>query len=248
MSNPVVYERTIASGEASGSVEKGIQLRAGCFARQFGDSDWTKLRVGILFRLANVDQSTLYTLYGQPRFCVGFCNGTTKIPGDQTWDNWIAAVTTTTELPNTTNDHYTVYAGVTQERFNCYTGSAGYTTADLRNEVGDYRGGTITYLNSKTSSADMFFVDIEKMDTDVFQFSEFYRNSPSTNAGDYPTDVEFEAAVQSTTPSYSGYAYVAFANYVSSSHSSYPLNSVFVWWERTDHPIEIVKLYVVRLS
>lgn len=103
MANPITYERLITAGSAAGNTEHGIRIQNGCFAREFGTSEWTHIRVGIRYRFFDINKTGLTSIDGEPIFAVGFCNGTNNIPGDENWNNWVGVVTRGTSLLITDN-------------------------------------------------------------------------------------------------------------------------------------------------
>ena len=253
MANPIIYERTIASGDVDGTVEKGVRLSNGCFARQFGTSDWNQIRVGIRYRILDIEGTGATSITGDPAFVLGFCNGTDGFPGgNSTWNNHVFIRTQDTGWSLVTN-LWQIYTN-TLYNMNIWTGSAGNNSMNnLRNNVGqtvlDF--GTLLYASTATSSASITFFDLYKKGTEVYGGAIFGRNG-SSNPFEYVSDANFITALETPSPTLSNYLYTNYAansaNNFSSSTDTYPLNTVFVYWQYTNPVVEIIDLYVSRLA
>ena len=255
MTNPITYERYITAGSAAGTTEKGIRVSNGCFARQFGTSNWSRIRLGMRYRFLDVNGTGLTSVSGVPRFSFGFCSGTDNIPGDQSWDSWVSMTSVASSWTiSILNSYINMYTSTTYNMW-LHTGS-NYSITDLNNGIGTfglYDWNTAFYSAYETSSLGMVFLDLHKQSgtDEVFRYSMFGRYT-TTAVTEYVSDVDFQTQLQSLSPSYTNYLYRDYSTSPSYNFSSsvltYPLNSVFVYVDRSDPVLEITDLYVVRLA
>lgn len=247
MSAPTIGSNLIASGTASGSTETFIEVVNGSFVRQFGLTNWNRLRLAMRYRwyetplyLAGI--SSLADLQPNNQFYVGFCNGTGSIPGDQYIQNFIGicpqdGLGFSRVSFSGVIVYYTNYAKTIR------------ITGNVKTDLGYANGGNYWYHETYTSSLETVFVDLVRVGTDNVTMNFFGKATNSSLNEYYPT-ANFLIDMMSTTPARSSYVWItgytgAFAHNETVSGS---LNSICVSWNRDFPKVQITDLYVIRLA
>jgi len=246
MPEPIISSLIPTTGSNSGSVEKFIQISNGCFARTFGNSDWTTIRMAVRWRLVYLTGSTA-NITGDPDWAWGFCHGTINIPGTKYVQNFVGM-----KLDDTTVSILADNAGyrLDYNRWATRTsGSVSYT------EYAQTHGSVISYetIPSATSSIDAMFFDITRGPDSGSYTASFYRQYGSfvRNSIDYYSLANFLTDIESLVPGRSGWSRVSYSSqsYFIIDETTYgELDSVCVWWGKSDPVFQIEDLYVVRLE
>lgn len=233
MSAPVIIQRVIG-----GSTETAIQLNNGQFGRPITlPTGWGTIRVGL--RLHFTDSGA--DLTGTPNFAVGFGNGTTNMVGDLTTNNWIGIMPTVSWARTSASPpFYNLGGGTVNPRL--------FTKIGTTFTSGSYMQAGFTYLSASaggpTPGRQLYFLDIQK-------------GSPNYSGANFApingTIIDQSAATFLTlminsAPSLSNYNYSGFDAAIAFSESTYPLNAVQIWWDRSDSLLEICDLAVAVLA
>jgi len=246
--SPYIYQKLILSGSMSGSYEQGVRFSNSAFARTFGISNWTKIRLGFRYRVQLTGSSLKDSgiLSGAPRFTFGFCHGTDYIPGDWYVEQFIGFGW---------NDDNTVLssgmfqiAGNNNINTNLVTSSA--TAGITYSKYDDAKSfGQALYITTGSYAADILFMDIERSPSgsSIFKASMFGRTTSATSSYYYPYE-NFITDLQVSVPSRINYSYVQLTGITMSQEPTYPLDSICFMSDRTDPEIEIIDVYVVRLT
>lgn len=244
---PTIGSNLIASGIMSGSNETYIEVVNGCFVRQFGVTNWNRLRLAMRYRWREhpvyVAGGGATDLSPNCQFYVGFCNGTSSIPGDQYCQNFIG-VCPQDGISFSRNIYVNPYPV-----FNSNYAKTIRITGNVKTDFGYASGGNYWYQETATGSCGAVFVELQRVGTDNVRLNWFGKMTNSAMGEYYPT-ANFVIDLMSTTPSRTAYSWQAgyagtFPHYEAESGS---MNAVCVSWNR-DHPrVQILDLYVVRIA
>jgi hypothetical protein len=246
MAEPYIFRVIPTSGDGSGSVEQGIAIRNGCFAREFGFSAWKKIRVAMRLRL--IPQATPVDIPSDNSLAIGFCNGVENIPGTSYINNFAGV-----GCPGTITYYSSAPAYRIDESYwiTATTGSS-FKYWSRMDGIGSYSRFWFTHT---TASCLLFFVDVERGNTSTEYTGSMYTWFTS----DYITGVRpntttwfdtgsLVADASTVTPSRTRYSYHSYANSnMLDEAANGEFNAVCVYWGREDATLEILDLYVVRL-
>ena len=252
MAEPIIFQLTPTTGSASGSLETGITLKNGCFARQFGFSSWNKIRLGMRIRF--VPTGSIATVVASP-FTVGFCNGIENIPGTSFINNFVGFTTYNFTSTPTLVRHSSNDAWYYQQSY-WATAASGSTFKHL-GRIDGLAAYSKFCVSAQTASCVSFFVDVERGPTPTTFTGSVYTWYVQDYAvlATYPTLItfmslaNFQYDVLTSVPSRTRYLYNSFrTGSMTNEATDGELNSVCVWWGREDPVLQILDLYVVRLA
>lgn len=245
---PTIGSNLIASGTASGSNETFIEVVNGMFVRQFGITSWQKIRLAMRYRwwenptyLAGYS-GTIPDIMPNQQFYVGFCNGTSSVPGDQYVQNFIGICPL---------DGQIYVRNIYTSPFPIYNGNYARTirfTGNVKSDYG-YANSNYWYQETVTSSLDIVMVDLLRIGLDSVRVGVYIKYTNSSMGEYYPT-ANFLTDMMADTPARSAYNYTigyagTFPHYEAVSGS---MNAVCVSWNRDFPRIQITDLYVIRLA
>jgi hypothetical protein len=247
MSEPIIIINTPTTGSYSGIPNKAVQISNGCFARTFGETDWTRIRLAMRWRLTTRTGSAANVI--TPDFAVGFCNGTTNIPGTKYVQNFVGmkfsgnVVTFGTPIVFLYRTDYWYWS--TRVSGSSWRNYAASNASVVNSE----------YLAQATSSISAIFFDVIRGPDSGSYSASFFRplrnnsSGPTTNE-DY-TITNFLSDIEDVVPSEASYAQVTYVSksfFIVDEPTYGNLDSVCVYWSKNDPVLQIEDLYVVRLA
>jgi len=194
-------------------------------------STWNHIRIAVRTHISDSGGNIIST----PRFVVGVCAGTTN-----PWNN--GSATTTHFVGSTSNISFWTYQSA-EFGYRTQTGTeyAACKRVGTTFTVGTHFTSTIIrqYWNART----LFFVDIVKGSPD-FSIRSFW-NQSSTSDINYST---FISTCKVITPSLTGYVLSNYVTLAVDEGVDGILDTANVAWDRTDPPIKVSDIAIVRFT
>jgi hypothetical protein len=210
------------------------------------DSTWNKIRVGVRlgfkeFTSSDTGPTTPSNLLGTPRFYLGMCNynrgGVGSMNSAMHFVGWRTSSTTfnrsTGGGPGANVNYYTTLMQAVKREVNTFTG-------------GTNAGSIIAPIFAPSNYA-MFSVDIDKSVPATTVVSVFTpSNSITGNAN--VTSAQFLSAMESQTPSITGYVYTTTAPFAIDEGANGALDAVNIYWSRSRCTVYITDIWYSILA
>jgi len=246
LSTPITYQQTPTTGSYSGSVEYGVKLAGHSFVRRFGQSNWTKIRMGFRFRLSSSNEVLGGTIPDTPAFTFGLCHQTDNIPGDKTVTQFIGASAQDTDNVVLSGSQW-FFQGTSISR-NINVASASLGDLQINTASVSWAFGTLCAVTD-TASLGTIILEISRSsvaNTSSFTTTVFQKTSVLP-LGDYFLSGDFNLAMSGSL-SRTGYTSEISSDTTLPLEAQYPLNAVSIYWGRLDPVMEICDLQVIRME
>ncbi len=238
MSSAVIKQRTISS-----ATETAIQMSNCLWIRPVVfPSGWTKVRFGILVHMT--DSGANLTA---PNFAMGFCHGTTAVPGDGslTGCHWAGyRIRTNNWSRNSTRYETGSNIGFGIMDYSTKVGTGAYSDSGLS----DGGGGQQMMIGNGAASAVadrvIISVDLTKLGGTNYGFRVFCNNNTVADV----SQSEFRARMQSDNPSLTNYLYYSSVTKTVDEPTNGTFDGVTMWWDQTAAVMEICDHVFERLT
>lgn len=223
--------------------ETAIKMTNSKWARRVDlPAGWLKVRFGIRFHMTNSGANLTST----PTLTMGFCSGTSAVPGDATPAHFAGFRTVFTPW---------VYSGGSGVAGDYQLSSMPINFAtNILGTWANTSGGNINWYpnaGAASSAADrgMLFVDMTRVDTTgasaTYTFNLFYMNNPTVGN---TSETTFLNTMALSTPSASGHTYSSGINMTIDQANNGTFNAVCMYWDRSDADFEVCDISIARLA